>query len=158
DRRPGVPRRQGPRPRPRLAGHHPAPDGPQPREADLPLPGARLPADRRARQGGEGPPRLGLEIRAKKSTHSVRYLSLSVWPHKGNNKVAVLVPIPLEVVHDLRDGGCGARTALSFFPEPGGFTLRVICAGCGVLIEVPINFAMVQGQLFHAFGDESSFS
>ncbi len=45
-------REQGPRPRP--ARHHPAPDGPRPREAHLPLQRPRLPPDRRARRGGEG--------------------------------------------------------------------------------------------------------
>jgi hypothetical protein len=72
--------------------------------------------------------------------------------------MAVLVPIPLEVLHDFCNGGCGARTAFSFFPEPGEFTLHVICAGCGAPIDVPIHVVAVQDQLFHGFGDESSFS
>ena len=43
----GFDRRRGPRPRPRPAGHDPAPAGPRSHEADLPLPGPRLPPDRR---------------------------------------------------------------------------------------------------------------
>ncbi len=35
---------------PRSPRHHPAPDGPRPHEADLPVPGARVPPDRRGRQ------------------------------------------------------------------------------------------------------------
>ena len=53
DGRTGLPRRRRRRPRPRPAGHHAAPDGHESREADLPLPGPRLPADRRAWQRGE---------------------------------------------------------------------------------------------------------
>ena len=41
---------RGPGPRPRPARHDPAPAGPRPHEADLPLPGPRLPPDRRGRQ------------------------------------------------------------------------------------------------------------
>ena len=43
--------RSGVRPRP--AGDDPAPARHRPHEADLPVPGPRLPADRRARRGGE---------------------------------------------------------------------------------------------------------
>ena len=41
-----------PRPRPRPARHDPAPAGLRPHAAHLPLPGPRLPPDRRARRGG----------------------------------------------------------------------------------------------------------
>ena len=54
DRRTRLSRRRGRRPRPRPAGDDPAPDGHGSRKADLPLPGPRLPADRRAWQGGQG--------------------------------------------------------------------------------------------------------
>ena len=45
------PRRE-PRPRPRLPRHDPAPDGPRPHPADLPLLGPRLPPHRRPRERG----------------------------------------------------------------------------------------------------------
>ena len=48
--------RQGPRPRP--AGHDPAPARLRPHAADLPLPGPRLPPDRRPRQGRQADPGL----------------------------------------------------------------------------------------------------
>ena len=52
ERRARLQRREGQGPRPRPARHDPAPAGLRPHEADLPLPGPRLPADRRARQCG----------------------------------------------------------------------------------------------------------
>ena len=52
DRRDRLERRRGPGPRQRLPRHDPAPVRPRPPEADLPLPGPRLPPDRRRRQGG----------------------------------------------------------------------------------------------------------
>ena len=51
---------EGPRPRP--ARDDPAPDGPRPREADLPLQRPRLPPDRRARRRGEGHPEVAAEL------------------------------------------------------------------------------------------------
>ena len=45
--------------RPRSAGHDAAPAGHRPHEADLPLPGPRLPPDRRARRGGAADPGVG---------------------------------------------------------------------------------------------------
>ena len=53
-RRTGLQRRRGQGPRPRPAGHDPAPAGLRPRAAHLPLPGPRLPPDRRRRARGEG--------------------------------------------------------------------------------------------------------
>ena len=53
DRRDRLERRRGPGPRQRPPRHDPAPVRPRPPEADLPLPGPRLPPDRRRRQGGE---------------------------------------------------------------------------------------------------------
>ena len=58
DRRARLQRRRGPRPRPRPARHDPAPARHRPHAADLPLPGPRLPPDRRERQGGEADPGL----------------------------------------------------------------------------------------------------
>ena len=49
DRRVRLRPRRGPRPRPRPPGHHPAPARPRPHQAHLPLPGPRLPPDRRRR-------------------------------------------------------------------------------------------------------------
>ena len=49
---------RGPRPRPRHPGDDPAPAGLRPHQAHLPLPGPRLPPDRRPRRGGQGDPRL----------------------------------------------------------------------------------------------------
>ena len=48
----------GPGPRPRPARHDPALPGHRPHPADLPVPGPALPADRRARQGGQEDPGL----------------------------------------------------------------------------------------------------
>ena len=50
DRRVRLQRRRRPRPRPRPARHDPAPAGPRPHAAHLPLPGPRLPPDRRPRR------------------------------------------------------------------------------------------------------------
>ena len=50
-----------PDPRARPAGDDPAPARPRPRAADLPLPGPRLPADRRARRGETGDPGLRVQ-------------------------------------------------------------------------------------------------
>ena len=47
DRRARLQRRRGPGPRPRPARHDAAPAGLRPHQADLPVPGPRLPADRR---------------------------------------------------------------------------------------------------------------
>ena len=55
DRRLLLQHRRGPRPHPRLQRHDPALPGHRPHPADLPLPGPRLPPDRRARERGEGP-------------------------------------------------------------------------------------------------------
>ena len=52
--------RRGPGPRPRPAGDDPAPAGPRPHEADLPLPGPRLPADRRGGQVVQEDARVGI--------------------------------------------------------------------------------------------------
>jgi len=51
-------RRQGFRPRPRLAGHHPALPGHRPREADLSVSRSPIPPHRRPRRGGERRARL----------------------------------------------------------------------------------------------------
>ena len=56
---------EGPRPHPRLQRHHPALPGHRPRAADLPVPGPRLPPDRRARERGEGPAGVGVNCRAE---------------------------------------------------------------------------------------------
>ena len=56
DRRARLQRRRGHRPRPRPARHDAAPAGHRPRAADLPLPGPRLPPDRRGRQRGQADP------------------------------------------------------------------------------------------------------
>ena len=53
DRRPRLQRRRRPGPRPRPARHAPAPARLRPHAAHLPLPGPRLPPDRRARQRGQ---------------------------------------------------------------------------------------------------------
>ena len=53
DRRVRLQRRRGQGPRPRPARHDPAPARLRPHEADLPLPGPRLPPDRRPRRGRE---------------------------------------------------------------------------------------------------------
>ena len=47
-----------PRARPRHPGHHPAPARPGPHAIDVPVPGPRLPSDRRGRAGRGGDPRL----------------------------------------------------------------------------------------------------
>ena len=51
DRRSRLQRRRGPGRRPRPARHDPAPDGHRAHEADLQVPGTRVQADRRAREG-----------------------------------------------------------------------------------------------------------
>ena len=56
-----VRRGQGPRPRP--ARHDAAPARLRPHQADLPLPGPRLPADGRARRSGEGTARVICAVR-----------------------------------------------------------------------------------------------
>jgi uncharacterized protein DUF1501 len=53
-----VARDPGSRPRARLARHHPPPPGVRSHEADLPLPGPRLPPHRRPRADRQGPARL----------------------------------------------------------------------------------------------------
>ena len=54
DRRVRLQHRQGPGAHPRSQCHHPPPGGHRSRAARLPLPGARVPADGRRREGGEG--------------------------------------------------------------------------------------------------------
>ena len=58
DRRLRLQHRQGPRPRPRPQRDDPALPGHRPHEADLPVPGPALPADRRARRSRQGHPRV----------------------------------------------------------------------------------------------------
>ena len=60
DRRLRLQHRRGPGPRPRPARDDPALPGHRPHAADLQVPGPGLPADRRARQRGEGDPGVGV--------------------------------------------------------------------------------------------------
>ncbi|WP_204138797.1 hypothetical protein [Halomicronema sp. CCY15110] len=69
----------------------------------------------------------------------------------------MLIPLTINVLHDLRAGGCGLQTPVQVFPQPGERVLRVVCLGCGSEMIVPLHFQQVNEQLFHAFGDESSF-
>ena len=77
DRRARLPRRREPRPRPRPARHDPAPAGHRPRAADLPLPGPRLPPDRRERHRGETDPRLNRRLHPETLMMAPRRLSTS---------------------------------------------------------------------------------